>query len=126
MKLSTRPEPEMSQSREKSPVSTPMTLVMVLNLSQKRSSLPKSLLIVRLQLMLPMPPLLRPLLTPLLPLLLLETFFSSEMASNLVDSKDSKDLDVVLTTDGLRSVTTLNLLLLTPLMTPTPTLSPNT
>ena len=103
-----------------------MTLVMVLNLSQKRSSLPKSLLIVRLQLMLPMPPLLRPLLTPLLPLLLLETFFSSEMASNLVDSKDSKDLDVVLTTDGLRSVTTLNSLLLTPLMTPTPTLSPNT
>ena len=103
-----------------------MTLVMVSNLSQKRSSLPKSLLIVRLQLMLPMPPLLRPLLTPLLPLLLVETSFSSETASNLVDSKDSKDLDVVLTTDGLRSVTTLNSLLLTPLMTPTPTLSLNT
>ena len=107
-----------------------MTLVMVLNLSQKRSSLPKSLLIVRLQLMLPMPPLLRPLLMPLLPpllpLLLLETSFSSETASKLVDSQDSKDLDVVLTTDGLRSVTTLNSLLLTPLMMPTPTLSLNT
>ena len=103
-----------------------MTLVMVLNLSQKRSSLPKSLLIVRLQLMLPMPSLLRPLLMPLLPLLLVETSFSSETASNLVDSQDSKDLDVVLTTDGLRSVTTLNSLLLTPLMMPTPTLSLNT
>ena len=100
-----------------------MTLVMVSNLSQKRSSLPKSLLIVRLQLMLPMPSLLR----PLLPLLETETSFSSETpASDLVDSKDSKDLDVVLTTDGLRSVTSLNLLLLTPLMTPTPSLSPNT
>ena len=133
MKLSTRPEPKTSQSREKSLVSTPMTLVMVSNLSQKRSFLPKSLPIVRLRLMLPklilLKLLLRPLLMPLLPLLLLETSLSSEMLASLdlvILVKDSELDSVVETTDGLRSVTTLNSPLLTLQMTPTPTLSPNT
>ena len=74
--------PEMSQSREKSLVSIPMTLVMVLNLNQRRSSLLNSLLIVRLLLNLPtlrhelLPKLqLRLLLIVLLHLLALETSF---------------------------------------------------
>ena len=118
-----------------------MTLVMVSNLSQKRSSPPNSLLTVRLPLMLPMPLLPKLLLRlpqmPLLPLLLLETSSSSETVAS-VDSleltedsldltEDSLDSDsVVETTDGLRSVTSPNTPLLTLPMTPTPTLSPNT
>ena len=111
-----------------------MTLVMVSNLSQKRSSPPNSLLTVRLPLMLPMPLLPKLLLRlpqmPLLPLLLLETSSSSETVAS-VDSldltEDSLDSDsVVETTDGLRSVTSPNTPLLTLPMTPTPTLSLNT
>ena len=65
-RLSTRPALEMFQSKEKLLVTNPTTLAMVLNLNQKRSSLPMSSLLARLLLMKPTPPL------PPLPRLLLK------------------------------------------------------
>ena len=49
--LSSRPAPEMSQSRDRSSVNTLTILVMVSNLSQKLSSLLKSSLLARLPLL---------------------------------------------------------------------------
>ena len=57
--LSTRPVPEMSQSREQSSVNIPTILVMVSNLSQNMSSVLKNSQLARLLLLKPMlPPLL--------------------------------------------------------------------
>ena len=70
MNLSTKPVLEMYQSKEKSLVITPTTQVTVLNLNQKRLSLLRNLLSVRLLLTLLTPLPLRLLSRPLLMLLL--------------------------------------------------------
>ena len=148
-RLNTRPVPEMSQSREKSLASTPMTLVMVLNPNQRRCSLPNSSLIVRLLLMLPtlkhllLPKLqLRLLLMPplLVVLVLILVLDFCLMVPSLMDVDlalvvlAELDVDLALValvasemlTHGPRSVTSQNTPLLTLPMTPIPTLSLNT
>ena len=141
----------MSQLREKSLDISLMTLEMVSNPTQKLSSQLKNLKPVKLLLMLlqPLLPKLKPMLLPLEPLFLtisMEISFSSMLDIIIMDSVDIIIMDsvlinllvdmdsalvlvlvlVLLTTDGLRLVTTLNSPLLTPPMTSRSSLSPTT
>ena len=114
-----------------------------MNPNQKRFSLPKNSLHVRPRLMQPTPPLspmprllLKLLLMPPLPKVLAKVLSLDSLLINLlvvkfylmVASEEDSAVDLVASTnsDGLRSVTTLNSPPLTPPMTPTSTLSPNT